>query len=432
LFARLYGVALVAHVVGNWAQPDIPSLVGLLNLGVGVAGLALTVWPRRSLLIAGSVLTVGSVLGEMPFTGNHWVVAALAGLAILLTRAEPVRYLPSLRWIFVVFYGFAAFAKLNSGFFDPSVSCAVYYANQGLEGFGLGSLPADSSLRTLVAWASAGIELLIVPLLVFRRSRYVGLVLAMAFHILISFDLNQHFYDFTSILIALLSCFLPEEGIARLGKWVAPWIRPLRLAWLVLGPFLVFLAVLPAREVTVAVLTRITFVLWIPLSLIWLSAVVRARYPGGALSWNPGWLAGSVVLLAVLNGLTPYTEIKTAYGFNMYANLVTAAGDSNHFVIRRTLPLRAGYDRPVEIAGSTDAGLNLYRDLGYLIAYPQFQRYLVGKDITVDFRRGGEDFWEINSAQIANPGPWWWRFFPLRSIDTHDPPRCQDVFLPAL
>jgi hypothetical protein len=432
LFARLYGVALVAHVVGNWAQPDIPSLVGLLNLGVGIVGLGLTLRPRRALLLAASVLTVGSVLGEMPFTGNHWVVAALVGLAIVATRADPVRYLPSLRWIFVVFYGFAAFAKLNSGFFDPSVSCAVFYANQSLQGFGLGPLPEGSVLRTLVVWATAGIELLIIPLLLIRRTRYVGVVLATAFHTSISFDLNQHFYDFTSILITLLVCFLPDEAVAQLRIRVAPWVRPLRLGWLVLGPFLVFLAVIPANNATVAFLTRLAFVVWIPVSLIWLWGVVRAWQSGSELRWISGWLGGAVVVLAVLNGLTPYTEIKTAYGFNMYANLVTARGESNHFVIRQTFPLRNGYDRPVEIIESSDAGLELYRDRGYLIAYPQFQQYLVGRDETVDFRRGAQEFTETASSKIGNTGPWWWRFFPLRALDQNEPPRCQDVFLPAL
>jgi hypothetical protein len=432
VFVRLYGVALVAHVAGNWAQPDIPSLVGLLNLGVGIAGLGLTVQPRRPLLLGASLLTVASVLAEMPFTGNHWLVAALAGLAILVTGADPARYLPVLRWIFVVFYGFAAFAKLNSGFFDPSVSCAVFYANQSLQGWGLGPLPEASELRTLVVWASAGIELLIVPLLLIRRTRSAGVVLATVFHIVISFDLNQHFYDFTSILIALLVCFLSDEAVARLYKRVTTWLRPLLLGWLVLGPLLVFFAVLPAREATIVILTRLAFVVWIPVSLIWLWGLVRAWQPGVELGWNPGWLGGAVVVLAALNGLTPYTEIKTAYGFNMYANLVTAGGESNHFLIRNTVPLRAGYDAPVEIVESSDPGLDLYRDLGYRIAYPQFQRYLVGKDVTVDFRRGSEEFSAVHSSEIASSGPWWWRFFPLRALDQNYPPRCQDVFLPAL
>ncbi|HJQ95227.1 MAG TPA: HTTM domain-containing protein, partial [Acidimicrobiia bacterium] len=336
MFARLYGVALVAHVVGNWAQPDIPTLVGFLNLSVGVAGLTLAVWPRRPFLLAASILTLGSVLGEMPFTGNHWLVAALAGLAILVTGANPDSYLPALRWIFVVFYGFAAFAKLNSGFFDSSVSCAVFYTNQSLHGFGLDPLPESSFVRTLTIWATAGIELSIVPLLLIRRTRYAGAVLATAFHILISFDLNQHFYDFTSILIALLVCFLPKESLSDLCSRLTPWIRPLRLGWLVLGPFLLLLAVLPVSDATVAVLTRFPFVVWIPASLAWLWGIVRAWRSGTELRWHPGWLAGAVVVATLINGLTPYTEIKTAYGFNMYANLVTARGESNHFLVRHT------------------------------------------------------------------------------------------------
>ena len=68
-----------------------------------------------------------------------------------------------------------------------------------------------------------------------------------------------------------------------------------------------------------------------------------------------------VVLVTVLNGLTAYTEVKTAYSFNMYANLITSEGESNHYLARSTLPLRNGYDGPVEILESSDDGLNAYR-----------------------------------------------------------------------
>jgi hypothetical protein len=141
-------------------------------------------------------------------------------------------------------------------------------------------------------------------------------------------------------------------------------------------------------------------------------------------------LGGAIVLLALLNGLTPYTEIKTAFGFNMYANLVTAQGQSNHYLVRRTFPLRRGYDRPVDIVISSDPGLELYRDMGYLIAYPQFQRYIAGRNVVVAFRRG--DTPEFVTGIEVNSGPFWWRFLPLRAIDKQAPPRCQDTFLPAL
>ena len=97
------------------------------------------------------------------------------------------------------------------------------------------------------------------------------------------------------------------------------------------------------------------------------------------------------MLIAVLNGLTPYTEVKTAYSFNMYANLVTSKGESNHFLVRSTWPLRNGYEGPVEILESSDEGLNAYRDEGYLVAYPQLRRYLsVRPDASLTYRRYGE------------------------------------------
>jgi hypothetical protein len=434
LFIRFFGVALVAHVVGNWAQPDFPSLVGILNLVVGLAGLGLNLWPRRPLVIGAAVVTCASVLAEMPFTGNHWVVAGLASLAIILTGGNPGRYFLALRWIFVIFYGFAAFAKLNSGFFDPSVSCAVFYANQSLDGLGLGPIPASSSTRNLLIWLTAAIELAVVPLLVIRRTRFAGLVLATAFHLLISFDLNQHFYDFTAVLIALLISFLPERTAAQLIRPLPGiWWRSGRVALIALSVFLVVIAVLPSNNATLAILERLPFVAWSPIALYGFYRLVRSGHSGDQLDWRLGWVAGGVVLLTLFNGITPYTEIKTAYGFNMYANLFTAQGRSNHFLIRNTVPLRDDYVDPVEIIESSDPGLEIYEDMGYLIAYPQFRRYLAAKPTTaVKYRRGSEEYELTGSSPPPDPGPSWWRFFPLRALDTHDPPRCQSVFLPAL
>ena len=433
LFTRLFGLALVAHVVGNWAQPDLPSVVGFVNLLVGLLGLALTTIPNRRLLFAATCLTLASLLLEMPFTGNHWLLSGLAGLAIVLTGAEPRRYLPILRSTFLVFYGFASFSKLNYGFFNTSVSCAVYYGNQSLEALGLAPLKQASPIPALLVWLTAAIELSVVPLLLIRRTRYLGVVAALAFHIAISYDLGQHFYDFTAVLGALLVAFLPEETLPKLRFTLPDSIRrPMLGGWISLGLLLVVLASLPGSTASLAILTRLPFVVWIPASLVWLLLVARAGWSSSPLRFRWGWAGTVVVGLAVFNGLTPYFELKTAYSFNMYSNLVTAQGESNHFLIQETIPLRNGYEDPVEILETSDPGLDLYREMGYLIAYPQFQRYLVGKSLAVDYRRGGEVFSIDGSAALADAGPWWWRFMPLRSLDRDKPPRCQDVFLPAL
>lgn len=439
IFARLFGIALVAHVVGNWSQPDLPALVGWVNLAVGGVGLVLLLRPTRAVLVLSSGLVVASVLLEMPVTGNHWVLAGLVGAAIVATGGNEARFFPAARLILVVFYSFAAFAKLNSGFFDPTVSCAVFYANQSLGSFGLPPLDAAGILARALIWATVAIEISVPLTLMGRRSRYVGVLVGTVFHTLISFDLDQHFYDFTAILIALLFLFLPQPSVDAISGQLAEVRRrkdvPGKLLVGLLG-VLVLVAAFPLTPITAFVLSRVPFVFWVPFSLLWVVALVQARAPGAAMNWKTSVAGALVVLVTVLNGLTSYTEIKTAYSFNMYANLVTSQGESNHYVVRSTWPLRNGYDGPVEILESSDAGLNVYRDEGYLVAYPQLRRYLsVRPDESLTFRREGAVTALTEASlipELVDPGPWWWRFFPLRAIDTRNPPRCQAAFLGAL
>jgi hypothetical protein len=437
LFTRLWGVALLAHVIGNWAQPDIPSIVGFANLLVGLVGLLLTIRPRTDLLLVGAAFTCISLLAEMPFTGNHWFLAGLVSVALLLSRGGPDYLFPSARLILLVFYVFAAFAKLNPAFFDPAVSCSLFYANQALENAALPTIDPASFWSRIPIWGSAIVEICVPVLLLIRRSRYLGVTLASVFHLLISFDLGQHFYDFTAVMLPLFMLFLPAHSSAHLLDQLRKW-RPSRalaraLTLVIAG--LVLLSVAPPTAVSAALLNSIPFLLWIPFGLTWVYGLWVSRRPGQRLTWRPG-IAAIAVGLAGLNGLTPYTEVKTAYGFNMYANLVTARGESNHFLIRNTVPLRKGYEDPVEIISSSDPGLEQYRQLGYLIAYPQLRRYLASHpEVSLTFRQNGRTISLDRAAdlpELVDPGPWWWRFFPLRAIDQRIPPRCQDVFLAAL
>jgi hypothetical protein len=439
IFARLYGVAMVAHVVGNWGQPSIPHLTGWVNLAVGALGIWLSVRPDRLVMMLSAASVIASVAAEIPATGNHWVLAGLVGMVILLSGNSD-RQLGAARWILLVFYAFAAFAKLNSGFFDPSVSCAVFYGNQSLDAVGLPSIDPSSALAHAAIWGTVAIECSIPLLLVWRRTRYVGVMLGTGFHTLLSIDLSQHFYDFTSILIALFFLFVPDPSVqvmagasnrvsATTRRLVASW-------WSVIAACLVLVAVLPQTQMTAQILTTVPFAIWIPASVLWLGVLVWARSPAAAFSWRPGVLAGLVIGVTVLNGLSPYTEVKTAYSFNMYANLVTADGRSNHFFVRRTLPLRHDYSDPIEVVTSSDPGLQAYADEGYLIAQPQFRRYLATHpDTAVTFRVADTLVTLERASQSAiysDPGPWWWRFVPLRAIDSRSPPRCQAAFLPAL
>jgi hypothetical protein len=195
-------------------------------------------------------------------------------------------------------------------------------------------------------------------------------------------------------------------------------------------------ATLPSFPATSFLLLTFPFFLWIPFSLWWLVAVLRygrtARV--SAIGWRLTVAGAAVVAITILNGLTPYLELKTAFSFNMYSNLVTAQGKTNHFLVPATLPLRDGYDGPVEIVSSSDADLLYYPRYGYLVAWPQFRIYVADHPgIEVSYRRDGESFgYPGGDSELSQSVPWWWRWLPLRALDTQTPPRCQDVFLPAL
>lgn len=438
IFARLFGMAAAFHVVGNWAQPDLPHAVGLLNLATGLTGIGLAQFPKRSLLLGTAGLVVASALWEMPITGNHWVLAALVSAAIIVSGAKALRLAPAARLILVVFYGFAAFAKLNSAFLEPATSCAVFYADQFLESWGIARVDDQSPFSVVAIWTTLIVELSVPLLLLWRRARWFGVLLGTSFHTLISFDLGQHFYDFTSVLLPLFFLFLPDMSVERIAAAfgrISPIDRRISasvLAWVGVG--LVVLASLPVTAMSEALLSRLPFIVWVPMSLCWLWLLLSARAQPTALSWRPGVAAGVIVGVAILNGLTPYTEVKTAYGFNMYSNLLTARGDSNHLLVTGTLPIRK-YGA-VEILASSDPGLADYIGSGYLVPMPNLRRYLstrpetrlayrVDNKTVVTVRAGDEPL-------LIDPGPWWWRFLPIRAIDVRMPTRCQDTFLAAL
>lgn len=441
VFARMWGVAVIAHLAGNWRYGDIwPdfTMIGALLALVGVLGTALVLAPRRWMLLSlGAVVPLTAIL-EIPVLGNHWLLAAFVSVAYLLVGGDWEQFEPAARLILLVFYSFAAFAKLNSGFLDPEVSCGVFYANQWLGELGLGPVAARSPTAWATAWGSALIELSVPFLLVFKRTRALGAMLAIVFHGVISLDLGQHFYDFTAVLLPLLALFLGDVFFERFES-VPSRLRPLSRK--VLGGLVVFIGASVTLSSTTALtqatyqwLAKGSFIWWIAYLAMVVWAAAGAREPMG-LEWRVGPVAVALAALVVLNGLTPYLELRTAFSWNMYSNLVTVDGESNHLIVRRTWPLRDGHKDMVTIVASSDDGLMEYPNHGYLLPWPTFLTYLEGSpDASVTFERAGGEFEidRVGASELAGPNPWWWRWMPLRAVHSATPEQCQPTFLPAI
>lgn len=461
LFAVMWALAALWHILGNtlvgtsWSHAALALTVGLVLWKPGAMA-------PLCVLAVTSLITVWE---EAPVLGNHWLLVGLIDIVILMAAAaaairrrwnEPRdfanRVFPAARLCLLGFYVFASFAKLNAGFFDRSVSCAVYYFGESTDSVGLGALRLGEAawLQWFVIVGTAAVELSIPVLLIVRRTRHLGVVLGLVFHGVLAVDHSHQFFDFSSVLAALFVLFLPASA----GEWVAERSGSMRARLALADERLprviqVALAVVPAA---VGVLVAVDAVDagtaldlgWWPWHLYSLLCIVatlrylRQRRPEpepGAL--RPHHVAFLLVpLLVVANGFTPYTEVKTGYGWNMYANLRTVDGDSNHFVIRRTVPLTDEQADLVRIISTDDPGLAQYGERGYALTWTQVRIYLSDHpDVRITYARGNE----VVAVRRASDRPalvesvpvWREKLLLFRSVDLSSPERCAPAFGPA-
>lgn len=461
LFAVMWALAALWHGLGNTTVGSTPT-----HAAVAIA-VGLVLWRPGSVgpmaLLAAASLA--AAWDEAPVLGNHWLLVGFVDLAILLAVATAAlrrrwddrqdladRLFPAARLCLLAFYAFASFAKLNSAFFDRSTSCATFYFGESTSSVGLESLQMGGAawVQWAVIFGTAAIELSIPVLLVVRRTRHLGVVVGLVFHAVLAIDHSHQFYDFSAVLAALFVLFLPASA----GEWVAERVGSVR-ARLALADerlpravHLVLAAVPTAAGLVVAAdLVDASTALdlgWWPWQLYALLGIVAAlryldqRPPGAApRTLRPHHVAFLLVpMLVVLNGLTPYLEVKTGYGWNMYSNLRTVDGDSNHFVIRGTLPLTDEQADLVHVLSTDDPGLARYALRGYALTWTQLRSYLSDHpDVQIRYRRGNEIVGLAHASDrpdLVEPVPIWReKLLLFRAVDQQSPERCVPSFGPA-
>ncbi len=460
-----WAVAALFHLAGN-ARPSFAPATALLTVSwvaLGVTALLICLRPRAQwpswVLCALIPLTAWL---EAPIVGNHWVLASALSLTYLLASAVAaltgasadrrtvwVLFAPTGRLVLLVAYAFAAFAKLNSGFFDPATSCAVYYHNQLVSSWGMSALSVEGHpwLGRMTAAGAAAVELSVPLLLVFLH-RW-GVLLALSFHWFLAMDLAQHFWDFSSMLFVAFLLFLDDGQVHRLARTlgnVRDSLRPsLRLVLASLGAVLALLPVmasgLPGSGVLRALAVGAGHLGWWVVGTGVLFLVLVATLRPGEDSERPSVRPAAAVLwlvpaLVAFNGFTPYLELKTGFGWNMYSNLRTVAGETNHFIIPRTLDLTGLQTDQVEILDSSDPTLVKLAEADYRVTYSEFREYAHDyPDASVVYRRGGR----VYSVERVGDSPAGRgevsaisrRLQSFRVIDASGRERCQPVFSAA-
>lgn len=343
----------------------------------------------------------------------------------------------------IVMYLFTVIHKLNHDFFDPAVSCAVSMHHE------LAAAVPGVPDGTWTWWPTILGTLLIegaIPLLFLaRRTRPLGILIGLVFHLFLALHPHGGIYSFSNLLFVLYALLLPDNVLRGIDcTWRS---RPLA------GRIAAKLVVVTGFAATVtlqfmslrrgggfAAANAIGFTAWLPLA-IWLGGT----YISGLLRRGdtaeppevsrlgvsrPPRLAWLLPLAVFVNGASPYLDLKTTTAFSMFSNLRTEGGHNNHLFLPR-LPLFGLQDDLVEVLETSDPRLAGFAASGDLMTWFEFRRIASTSrpGTVIRIRRNGreailsrED--DVPESRLAfTPHPWWLaKLLVFRPITPFDRP----------
>lgn len=405
LFAFLWCAAILFHQLyqGRFAVLDGTALLSLAAVWALLRPASL---PRFAVLLAVHVAVVGA---EMPRVSNHWLLAGITSLGLLLALTPALlrgrrpdaaalsAVLGSVRPQILLLYVMVTLAKLNSGFLDPDGSCGSEHYRR-LAG-SLAPLPT----APWAIWSAIVGTLLIegaLPLLLFlRRTRLLAMAMGWVFHGMLGFN---GYWDFSSVAAAYYAAFAPPGLLAggraalepspRLARaWQragrasrSPAALPLASALLLLPAGLAALSERPERQLVLAQNHAGRWIWLAAWALLGAALLLAARAaapdakraaPAAGGAWWRRPLLWTAPLLVLLNGLSPYLGLKTENSYTMFSNLRTEGGAWNHYLVPRQIQIFGFQDHPVRILRSNDAHLERLARGDYRLVPFELRRY---------------------------------------------------------
>lgn len=439
-FAPFWAMAAILSIAG-----DIYSMLGYkgplfaaLSWSVVLFSLLLLLYPRRTELLIGLVM-VSLVLYalRMPVASNNKTITAVMNGAILLSAA--VLYLRAAgrgaaldrmalyqqirvvaRALLAIMYFYGIFHKINTDFLDPSVSCAVGLYAPLARPFGLED---DLFGRYLAIFATFVIEAIAIVSLYWKRYFAVGFILALVFHYVIPISAYSWYMDFSSLVFALYVLSIPTPASEALYRSSLEFTNPLRETFGRVGILLPGAAVMLLAVTLVILLTyafpgrsfdMMVHSVWI---LIWavvggaamvvLAYVALQNLPCKTVSSprQPLWVY-LVPGLFFLSCLSPYVGLKTESSINMFSNLHTEAGQTNHLLFPKPPYLFNYQNEVVKIVDSSEPHLVRQSRAGNHHVLLDLKKQLRRKpEAWVTYVKDGETITRANASTFAGEMP---------------------------
>lgn len=450
LFSLVFGLFAILHFFINvfryTAFEVYPSSWVVL---LGGAGLLL--WPgsRRIFIVLIAAMVVDAWL-RAPLQSNHtimknFLLAAFLGSGLwhLLRGSRWSEFfrdaVPIGRVLLLVMYFYGVFHKINEGFLNPEVSCAVELWEMMPWPIYLLDHPA---FHSLAIYGTFVVETAILVMLLVPRARYLGILAGIGFHGFIALSAYDMYPAFSTLTVALhVLFFSPNEArriveggnyrglIAGLRSWKGAVLLPATL--LLIGWFALF------GNYTMVAVT------WLVMAGLVVGVILFPGPPVGAAPAGPaspedrllwsrlGWL-NLVGILFFVSCALPYFGLKTAQSMNMFSNLRLEGGVNNHLLMR-AVPMPFGYlDDLVEIEeASGDFVLEAAVQGGYGMVYYHLLHRLDGApDARVSFVRDGMLHADERAETLAgdidailHPG-WFRKWFHFQWVRLGDPTPC--------
>ena len=248
----------------GWVQPwpRVGMYLHMAAMGVAASMLALDAWPRRAALAFALLFTYTELISKSSYLNHYYLVSLLAFwfavLPVRRDRSAPPGAYAALRIQVGAVYLFAGLAKLDADWLmraEPLMTWLQAHADTPL----IGTLLARPEAAFAMSWAGALFDLLIVPALLWRRTRAAAYVAAIGFHLSIWLLFPVGMFSFVMLLSATIF-FAPS--------WPRRWMKA------------------PAPTTCAPALPRWAWVLIVLALSVQVLAPLRGHLHPGVLNWH--------------------------------------------------------------------------------------------------------------------------------------------------
>lgn len=214
-----------SHIGFEWLQPLPGNGMYWYFAAMALTGMmVMTGWKYRFAMTTHTLLWTGVYIMQKTSYNNHYYLLVLlctimiflpanANFSIDSRRNPKIRtsFMPAwCRYVFIgqmaIVYTFAAIAKLYPEWMNGTFTGSMLRATANEYGI---ALFKEHWFHVFIAWAGFAFDLLLVPLLLYKRTRPFALATAVIFHLFNSLTLDIGIFPYLSL--AMLLFFLPAE-----------------------------------------------------------------------------------------------------------------------------------------------------------------------------------------------------------------------------